>query len=558
MGLIVGFDDFGAVIEQKLGFIDKSLFIKEIIDNEEVSVHVIVRPRRFGKTLNLSMLRHFLAAEVNGLKTKGMFDALKIAEQGDGYMQHQGKYPVIFISLKNIKEKKFDDACVLLVDLISETYDQHRYLLSSPQLSAHKKQEFEKILNKQEISIPLLKQSLYKLSAYLFEHHGIKPWLLMDEYDTPIQAGYLQGYYKEIIDFMRGLFGSALKGNENIHRAVVTGILRIAKEDLFSGLNNVQVYSVLDAEYSDHFGFTESEVDAVLKKNNLEHLSTDIKAWYNGYHIGKHQIYNPWSIANCIYKKGELGPYWINTSDNTLIKQTMAHADAALKMQFEAILEGKPVEALIDQNITFSDLNGSGDRLWTLLLFAGYLTAIQTERVGTKNQCLLKPPNQEVDLLYRDIIVDWFSGPLTDMVYNALLKHLTTGDLPSFLKILKKYLRQSASYFDVKGDQPEKFYHGFVMGLIVSLSDTHFIQSNKESGDGRYDVLLIPKDSKKLGLVLEFKVADTDIGLQETAEEALEQINTMHYVTELQQKGIQHIVKVGLAFWGKEVAMASS
>lgn len=288
---------------------------------------------------------------------------------------------------------------------------------------------------------------------------------------------------------MRQLLGAALKGNDNIHRAVITGILGIAKEDLFSGLNNLQVYSVLDAEYSDCFGFTQEEVDTVLKENNLEQLSTDIKTWYNGYHIGKSQIYNPWSIANSVNKKGELAPYWINTSDNVLLRQTMARADDAIKIQFESILEGKPIDVLVNQNITFADLNGSGDRLWTLLLFAGYLTSTRTEMAGLEHQCLLSLPNQEVASLYPNIIRSWFADSLTHKGYESLLKYLTEGQINYFLEILKKFLWESASYFDTTENQPEKFYHGFVMGLIVSLPKTDIVRSNKLNCSNR--VLLV-------------------------------------------------------------------
>ena len=556
MGLIVGFDDFGAVIERKLGFIDKTLFIKEIFDNEGASVSVIVRPRRFGKTLNMSMLHHFLAPEVNGLKTQTLFHGLKIAEEAGDYMRHQGQYPVVFISFKGVKHSDYVKAYGGIVTLMSQTYAEHRELLTSPKLDDHQKEVLLSVLE-ERASEARLRSSLFDLTHALYLHHGVKPWLLIDEYDTPIQAGYLNNYYKDIIEFMRSLFGSALKGNVNMHRAVVTGILRIAKEDLFSGLNNVKVYSVLDAQYADCFGFTGIEVDAALKKNNLGHLSTDIKAWYNGYHIGDQQIYNPWSIANCIHEKGLLKPYWVNTSDNALIKQTLAHADGRLKMQFESILEDKPVEALVDQNITFSDLNGSGDKLWTLLLFAGYLTSTRTEMSGLENKCVLSPPNKEVALLYPHVIAAWFSESLGQSNYQELLTSLTNGRLQDFLEILQSFLSQSLSYFDVSGQHPEKFYHGFVMGLMVSLSDTHHVQSDKESGFGRYDVLLVPKDPQRLGLILEFKVAKTAANLQASAEEALLQITTRGYETELKQKGIMQVLKVGLAFYGKEVAMAS-
>jgi hypothetical protein len=556
MGLIVGLDNFGEAIRQKLGFIDKSLFIKEILDNDEITASVIIRPRRFGKTFNLSMLHHFLSPEVYRLKTQGIFDDLKIAQAGDSYMQHQGKYPVIAMTFKSIKHARYEDAYISLASVIQTAYAEHRYLLSDNVLSDDEKRVFEDILWKRA-STSDLTASLLKLSDYLYRYHKVKPWVLIDEYDTPIQAGYLKNYYPEIIELMRSLFGDTLKGNVYMHRAVITGILRIAKENLFSGVNNLKVYSVLNIAYSEHFGFTESEVDEALQKNNLHHLSTDIKAWYNGYHIGHTQIYNPWSIANCIHEKGLLQPYWLNTSDNTLIKQTIAHADALLKMECEKILEGNPVEALVDENITFADLNGSGDKLWTLLLFSGYLTSTRTELAGFEKKCLLQPPNKEIALLYSHVINAWFKESLGQQNYQYLLKSLVAGDVEEFLEILQQFLSESLSYFDVKGNAPEKFYHGFVMGLIVSLSGTHYIHSNKESGRGRYDVLLIPKDVTQLGIIIEFKVAKKGMDLQAAANEALEQINQRGYAAELAQKNIKNMLKMGLAFCGKEVALAS-
>jgi hypothetical protein len=555
MSLIIGLDDFGEAVHSQLNFIDKSLFIKEIFDNKGTTASVIVRPRRFGKTFNLSMLCHFLAKEVNGLKTQGMFDNLLISQQGDYYMQHQGKYPVIFISFKDMKHNSYDEAYEGLIGLISATYSMHRVVLSGDTLFDNEKKVFEDILWKRASAADIA-VSLLNLSNYLYRYYKVKPWLLMDEYDTPIQSGYLNHHYQGIIGFMRGLLGAVLKGNSNINRAIITGILRIAKENLFSGLNNVKVYSVLNTQYATHFGFTEAEVDTELQKNNLQHLAADIKGWYNGYHIGDSQIYNPWSIANCINDKGMLQPYWLNTSNNDLIKQTMARAGANLKTAMEPILEGKPIEALVDENITFADLDGSGDHLWNLLLFAGYLTSIKTELSGMQKKCLLKSPNKEISLLYPHIISTWFAETLGRQDYQCLLESLITGDLEEFLDILQTFLFRSASYFDVSGTAPEKFYHGFVMGMIVSLSDTHIIQSNKESGRGRYDVLLIPKDPSKLGIIIEFKVAKSAVILQEAAQQALAQINASGYEAELQHRNITQILKIGLAFYEKEVAMA--
>lgn len=556
MSLIIGVDDFGKIITRNLGFIDKSLFIKEIMDNDGVEVSVIIRPRRFGKTLNMSMLRHFLAPTVNMLKTEGMFDHLKIAKQGNHYMQHQGKYPVIFISFKNVKDGNFSNAYEQLQILISEIYREHRYLMTSDKLYPEEKKQYQDILERNTTSESVLKNSLKELTRFLHVYHGVKPWLLIDEYDTPIQSGYMNGYYQEMINFMRGLFGAALKGNDNLHRAVVTGILRIARESLFSDLNNLQVYSVLDKRYAEYFGFTETEVDEALKKNNLSSLSNEIKSWYNGYQIGNHQIYNPWSIASCINAEGTLEPYWVNTSENTLIKQLLAQSSADFKKQFELILNNQAIETSINKNLVFLDLNQNEDAIWSLLLFSGYLTAISTQVVDIKLQCMLRSPNREISALYRTTIRDWFTQKGNELLYQQLLRFLVEGDLSSFFPLFQKILLESTSYFDATGQEPEKFYHGFVLGLVVNLS-THIVHSNKESGLGRYDVVLIPNDKTKLGIVLEFKVAKPTDDLQNSAQEALSQINTKNYAAELTQQGISNILKIGLAFSGKEVAMAA-
>jgi hypothetical protein len=556
MNFIVGVDDFGEVIKEKFNFVDKSLFIKEVMDNSSTKATVITRPRRFGKTLNLSMLHHFLAPEVNQLQTKGMFDQLKIAEAGSAYMDQQGKYPVIFISFKSVHDSKFVDAYGQLRTLVQETYREHRYLATSQKLHADEKKLYKAIVVREVTDRAVLENSLKELSRFLHLHHGVKPWILIDEYDTPIQSAYFHGYYDDMIALMRGIFGSVLKGNTDMHRAIITGILRISKESLFSGVNNLDVFSILSQEYSEHFGFTGAEVDEALKKANLEN-SSEIKNWYNGYHIGDSQIYNPWSIANCINKGGSVRPYWVNTSSNDLIKSAMASASASVKERFELILAGKTIEETITENMVFSDLKTNSDALWSLLLFSGYLTAIKKTPVYTRFNCELKTPNQEIDALYRDVICGWFDAPLGVTEYRAFLENLTTGQLDKFLKKLKQFLKESSSFFDVKGQHPEKFYHGFVLGLIVSLADTHVVQSNKESGDGRYDVMLIPKDTTQLGLILEFKVAEEGDTLSEVAEQALRQIGERHYETELRQKNIRRILKVGLAFKGKEVEIAS-
>lgn len=558
MKFIVGVDNFGEAVEQKFDFIDKTLLVKEILDNAATKATVITRPRRFGKTFNMSMLRHFFASDVKGLKTKHLFDNLKIAACGPAYMSEQGKYPVIFITFKGVSDGSFAHAFDKLQILMRDTYDAHRYLLDSDKLSAHHKKLFEAILYEEVTDQSKLANSLSLLSTLLHQHHSVKPWLLIDEYDSPIQSAYFHGYYDEMIQFMRDMFGSVLKGNDDIHRAVITGILRISKESLFSGVNNLMVYTILNEEYAEHFGFTESEVETVFKKANLETSLNDVRAWYNGYRIGNLQIYNPWSIAVCVSSKGVTRPYWVNTSSNDLIKTVMAAADAPIKDQLELILAGKPIPTIVTDSLVFTDLTKNSDALWSLLLFSGYLTLVEKKfsGTGTRVECLLKTPNQEIAALYQDIILEWFDASLGYTGYKNFLGYLTSGKLVEFLKVLQQFLKESTSHFDTQGRHPEKFYHGFVLGLMASLRDTHIIRSNKESGYGRYDVMLIPKDLQQLGLILEFKVADDDVPLADEAQEALAQINARAYETEMKQSGVQRIVKIGLASRNKEVAMA--
>jgi hypothetical protein len=550
--LPLGYDVFSEIAQQKLSYIDKSLFIKEILDDIAAKVILITRPRRFGKTFNLTMLQHFLAPEVQGKTTRGLFDKLKIAQAGKQYLEHQGKYPVIFITFKGVKDHKFKNAYDGLCKLLSDVYREHDYLLHSTKLSDGDKKLFTAILNREAKEIEI-RDSLKSLSRYLFDHCGIAPWLLIDEYDTPIQSSYMHGYYDEMVNLMRYMFGEALKTNPYLYKGVITGILRIAKESLFSGLNNLKVCSLLNSEYSQHFGFTEEEMADLLKQYGLANKAKEIRDWYNGYQFGGGTVYNPWSIASCINSGGEIAPYWVNTSDNALIKSLLMRADANIKVQFESLLQKKPIEALIDENMVFGELDTNKDAIWNLLLFSGYLKAVSAVREGIKIKCQLLPPNQEVFALYQDTIVSWFTDAIGRHGYQNFLSALLVGNVEDFLAMLQKFLHESISMFDVKGNQPEIFYHGLVMGLLVSLEKTHIVKSNRESGFGRYDVMIIPKDPAKLGIILEFKTAKQNETLNAAAKTALKQIIDRNYAAELRQHGVSQILLMGLAFAGKEV-----
>jgi Predicted AAA-ATPase/PD-(D/E)XK nuclease superfamily len=555
MRLPIGYDNFRDLIDKKLDFVDKTLFIKEVLDRISVQVSLIARPRRFGKTLNLSMLRHFLAAQVDGKSTEGLFDGLKITEAGDTYMQHHRRYPVIFVTFKDVKEGNYEAAYFSLCKQIADLYREHQYLLSSDKLTDSEKTVFLSVLETRATVINA-RSSLKDLCYYLYQHHDTKPWLLIDEYDTPLHTGYLNNYYPSIIEFIRQLFGAALKTNAYLERAIITGILRISKESLFSGMNNIRVYSIFDKIYSEYFGFTEPEVIEILKKYNLNDRSAKIQDWYNGYRIGDTIIYNPWSLVSCIEEGGLLKPYWVNTSSNDLVKHLLARSNKQSKLDLESILHNESITALINENIVFGDLERDSNAVWSLLLFSGYFTPLHRELKDNQFQCELAVPNQEVMSVYRSIVQEWLSEYFGSSEYLKFLLSLTQGRIEEFSDSLQKYLLETISIFDISGRDPEKFYHGFILGMIVSLSNTHEVKSNHESGYGRYDVMLIPKDREQLGIILEFKtVRDKKISLKKAAQEAVQQITNREYAAQLHQLGIQNILKIGLAFRGKQVTI---
>ena len=562
--LPIGYDNFRELIDRKLDFVDKSLFIKDILDDNATKVAVILRPRRFGKTLNISMLHYFLASEAYRQSTEGLFDQLKIAKAGEAYMSHKGKYPVIFVTFKDMKESSYASAYQSLCKLLSDLYCEHDFLLSSDKLNHQEKNDFNRVLSKTANETDI-KSALKDLCKYLSAHYGIQPWLLIDEYDSPIQAAYVHGYFDEMVNLMRGLLGAVLKTNPYLNRAVITGILRVAKENLFSGVNNLEVYSVLRPEYAEYFGFTEAEVRELLQKDHLESKTDDIKYWYNGYQIGDITLYNPWSIVNCLKQKGELAPYWVNTSDNALIRTLIVKSSEHFKEAFEHLLQGNSIEEVINESMVFADLIKNEDAAWSLLLAAGYLTAVAQTQVLEGMQYSLKIPNNEVKRLYQQIIMQWLGNGGGSQKFRQFLDYLLTGKPDLFARDLKELMEQSISHHDT-AKQPEAFYHGLMLGLTASLyyDPNYELHSNRESGYGRYDYLIIAKDPSKLTILLEFKKVDPakdDDALTEkltqAAQEALTQIDQHRYAAEAKQRGCQQILKVGLAFCGKRFEITS-
>jgi len=563
MKLPIGYDNFQEIISNKLDYVDKTLFIKDIID-DSAKVVLIARPRRFGKTLNLSMLRYFLASEVYGESTQGLFDGLKIKSESKEYLQHQGHYPVVFISFKDVKSNNYKTAYASLCKLISRIYQEHQPVLLSDKISNHQKKIFESILEERATEASI-QSSLLDLSQLLYTYHGVKPWLLIDEYDTPIQSAYLGGYYEEMIGLIRGMFGAALKTNPYLYKAVLTGILRISKESLFSELNNIKVYSMLNARYGNYFGFTEPEITTLLTKSALSVSAEAIRSWYNGYQMGETTVYNPWSIVNCIQEGGILKPYWVNTSDNALIKTLLIKSSAEFKEQLEILLDDQPIEKIIDENFVYGDLMGNKSAVWSLLLMTGYLKVTSNTETEQGFNCFVKIPNREVRSLYRQIIEQWLSNGYGVDFYNQFLRDLLRGHTDGVNGGLACIMEQTASVYDLS-KEPEAFYHGLLLGLIASLDRAHYeLKSNRESGAGRYDIAIIPKDVSTPGIILELKrfvklkgtEKEIEVLLEQNAREALKQIEQRNYVAEFKSRNIQRLIKMGLAFSGKQFKLLS-
>ncbi len=551
MKLPIGQSNFRKIIDSGFTLIDKSLLIRDILNDTEVIL--ITRPRRFGKTLNLSMLQHFFAKEVLGLPTEGLFDNLLITKAGSQYLDHQGRYPVILITLKDIKSTHFQAAYDSFCHAVSDLYSEHRYLLESSALHEDEKEFFESIL-RQKASRTNIEASLKNITKYLFQHFGAKPLVLIDEYDSPIQNAYMHGFYKEMMDLIRSFLGRGLKDNPYLFKSVLTGILRVSKESLFSDLNNIRVYSLLHSEYGEYFGFTEAEVKKLLAEAQLQNKGDEIRDWYNGYQIGETTVYNPWSIINCLAEKGKLQPYWVNTSDNVLIKDLILHSTTDFKSILELLLQGSKVEMIIDEQVVFQYLKSNELAIWCLFLMAGYLKVMDQKETDQGILCSLAIPNREVRNLYRRIIETWLSDGRVLSWYNQFLVELLNGHVEKMKKYLNEILINTASIHDLS-KQPEIFYHGLMLGLTASIHNDYEIKSNRESGFGFYDIVIIPRDLKKLGIVLELKVAKEN-ELEKTAQAALQQIKDKQYSSELTSRGIQRILKIGIAFLGKQLQIA--
>ena len=553
--LPIGIDDFKKIIENEYEFVDKSLFIKDIV-NDSSEVILITRPRRFGKTINMSMLYYYFSntSEVGNTR---LFDDLLISQHNDIHQKHYHQYPVIFITFKDVKSDNYEDALGMIKYLISNLYSKFRTPELLNKLSPAKAEYFARLADNKSSDITELKTSLVELTAFLELFYNKQVIVLIDEYDTPVHAAYNHNYFPAMINFLSAFFSGALKGNNSLEKAVITGITKVAQASIFSGLNNFTNYSILDQRYGEYFGFTPSEVDNLLKNANHASSSREIKTWYNGYNIGGHTLYNPWSILNCLKYNFNLKPYWLNTADNSIIKKLIRSSKGVVKDKIIELMQGNTAPLSIAENLVFQDLDKNEEAIWALLLYSGYLTMRSQARSGRRLIAELAIPNEEVLYLYDEIVEHWFGNTLSLAEYDLFIASLASGDLKTFEAILTSYISTSSSYFDFNTNTKEQVFHSLILGLVLGLRHDYIIKSNQEAGSGRFDVALIPKNKANLGIMIELKTTEQESDLDDAAKTALTQIENKKYTHVFIEHEVKNIMCLGLAFCGKRLKLAS-
>jgi len=536
-------------------YVDKTLLIKEFLDQKPL-VSLFTRPRRFGKTLNMDMLRVFF--EISDEDTSQYFVDKAIWKCGEEYRKHQGKYPVIFLTFKDVKFDSWEETVVKIRGLLQKEFGRHQELLNSSKLAEYEKAYFAKVL-KEEASEVEMSEALERLSQMLATHYGKAPIIIIDEYDTPIQEGYSKDFYDEIIGFMRNFFSGAFKDNKNITYGFLTGILRIAQESIFSGLNNLTVNSVMDDEYDEFFGFTSSEVRKMLEYYGVADKEDELREWYDGYLFGSTEIYNPWSVINYISRGCIPQAYWVNTGKNEVLEDVLTIATDDITERLYALLRGERVIARIDQNVVYRSLAEDPANIYSLLLVAGYLKTPKKElQADGAYLCEVSIPNKEIAAVYKSEILSHLMqiGAITRTTANMIAESLYVNDVKKLQKAISEYMDKSISFYDAGA---EGFYHGLMLGLIALLDNQYRIKSNRESGDGRYDISLIPREKKYPGIIMELKWKSglEEAELEELSVDALNQIDEKRYDLELKEDGIENVIKLGIAFSGKKVVIKS-
>ena len=549
--LPIGITDYAKIVSQCY-YVDKTLLIKDILD-EAAAISLFTRPRRFGKTLNMNMLRTFF--EKTEADTSKYFKDKKIWQQGEEYTSHQGKYPVIFLSFKDAKQNTWEEMYAEICETIRDEFFRHLELTDSPRVK--NKVYFQKIIAGEGSKVDFSK-SILRLSQMLAEHYGEKVILIIDEYDTPIQSGYVCNFYDDVINFMRNLLSAGLKDNSNLAFGFLTGILRVAKESIFSGLNNIRVYSVLDRRFSTYFGFTSDEVAAMAAYYDAEEKLSEIKDWYDGYKFGHTEIYNPWSVLNYFSNDYVAIPYWVQTSGNLVIYELLGYLNKETFQKLNDLVSEKAVTSIVETNLVYPDIKSRPENIFSFLLMTGYLKAVKTTITPFGDrECELCIPNKELKNVYYKEIIEHLSASMSMNTAYAVTKALLEKNSQLLKQTLNQFLLETISFHDTIN---ENYYHGLLLGITLLFHEEYYVRSNRESGDGRYDIALEPKNAASLpGIIIEVKAKrDADESLTGLAELALKQIEDKKYDAEMKSRGVAEIYKYGIAFHKKQVEIVTN
>ncbi|MCL2560606.1 MAG: ATP-binding protein [Turicibacter sp.] len=546
--LPIGVEFFDKMIENDYYYVDKTLLIKDIIDKKG-EVNLFTRPRRFGKSLNISMLQCFFDNLM--IDKASIFDGLNISETGEAYLKHQNQYPVIKLGFKDVEASDFEGAMEMFAFELSTEFDRHRYLLNSDELDDEEKTLYRSILAR-KVEFSEYRNSLRFLSMCLKKHHAQKVIILIDEYDVPLEKAHFEGYYPEMVKFIRSFFSTALKTNKNLHFALLTGCLRVSRESIFTGLNNLNIVSITSDSFGEYFGFTGPEVEEMLDYYDLKNRANEMRDWYNGYLFGQTVVYNPWSSIKYLYdviygKKETPDAHWSNTSSNAIIRDLISISDNTVKEEIEGLMVGGTITKPIIEDIVYADIKKNMDNLWSFLFFTGYLKKISKMQIGVENHLELGIPNKEILYIYNRHIREWFDERVKATDLTPMYKAILNGDTKTFQYELTEMLQNTISYFDSK----EEFYHGF-LAAVTSTMAGYTTKSNRESGNGRGDIFIRPSSIRKPAVIIEVKVADVAKDLTKKCDEALKQIEEKKYDDELLREGYTDVIKYGIAFYRKD------